>query len=53
MNERLRKIVTSAAFTALICVGTMIIQIPMPFTNGYVNLGDGFIIIGVWLLGMP
>jgi len=37
--------VLNALMIALVCVGTMIIQIPMPSTNGYVNIGDGMIFI--------
>ena len=35
-----RKQVLTALFTALICVATMVIQIPTPMTGGYVNVGD-------------
>lgn len=37
-------------FAALICVATMIIQIPSPL-GGYVNLGDCFILVSAWILG--
>ena len=37
-------------FAALICVATMLIQIPSPL-NGYVNFGDCFILIAAWVLG--
>lgn len=52
-NESLKKIIISALFAALICVATMVIQIPMPLTNGYVNLGDVFVLAAAWLLGAP
>ena len=51
MNERLRKTVTAAVFTALICVLTMFPQIYMPVTRGYVNLGDCLVLAAAWLLG--
>lgn len=35
---------------ALICVATMIIQIPIPATGGYANLGDGIILISAFML---
>ena len=35
---------------ALCCVATMVIQIPSPM-NGYVNLGDCFVLLSGWLLG--
>lgn len=44
------KIILTALFAALICVATMLIHIPTPGTNGYVNLGDGIILTCAWLL---
>ncbi len=44
------KICVTAMFAALICVATMVIQIPSPL-NGYVNFGDCFILIAAWVLG--
>ena len=35
---------------ALVYVATSIIQIPSP-VNGYVNLGDCFVLLSGWLLG--
>jgi len=33
-------------FTAVICLGTMFLKLPVPtMTDGYINFGDGFIII--------
>ena len=49
-REKLIKLVTAAMFAALICVATMMIKIPSP-TNGYKNLGDGFVLIAAWILG--
>jgi len=46
----LRKLINAALFAALICASTMVIQIPMPL-RGYVNLGDGFVLLAGWLLG--
>lgn len=39
----------SAVFAAIICVVTMTVRIPSPL-GGYLNLGDGFILIAAWLL---
>jgi uncharacterized membrane protein len=36
---------------AIITVSTMIIAIPVPFTNGYIHLGDSMIFIAVLILG--
>ncbi|MBQ2833036.1 MAG: ECF transporter S component [Clostridia bacterium] len=44
------KIVVTALFAALICVATMLVQIPIPATGGYANLGDGVILICAFLL---
>ena len=45
-----RKIVLCAMFTALTVVATMVIQIPSPM-QGYVNLGDVFVLFGSFALG--
>ena len=44
------KIVITSLFAALICVATMLIQIPVPATGGYANLGDGIILICAFLM---
>ena len=44
------KLVITALFAAMICVATMLIQIPIPATGGYANLGDGIILICAFLL---
>ena len=44
------KIVLTALFAALICVATMLVQIPIPATGGYANLGDGIILICACLM---
>lgn len=42
-NNKLLKMCRTAMFAALICVSTIIIQIPSPL-GGYINLGDSFIV---------
>lgn len=49
--EKMRKIIFSALFSAIICVATFVVQIPIPATGGYVNLGDCFVIISGYMLG--
>lgn len=49
-DNRLVRLCVAAMFAALICVSTMLIQIPTPL-NGYVNFGDCFILIAAWVLG--
>lgn len=50
MNKT-HKLVTYSLLIALVCVGTMFIKIPVPATNGYVNIGDTFIIISSLMFG--
>lgn len=47
----LRKWVTTALFTALVTIGTMIIQIPTPATQGFINFGDAFVFLTGALMG--
>ena len=44
------RIVLTSLFAALICVATMLVQIPIPATGGYANLGDGVILICAFLM---
>lgn len=50
-HEKLVKLALASVFAALSCVATMVIQIPMPATNGYINLGDCVVLLGAFLLG--
>ncbi len=43
-----KKLVLTALFTALIMISTLFIRIPLPL--GYVNLGDAFILLAVFIL---
>lgn len=47
----LKKFVYSALMTALIAVGTMVVQIPTPATKGYINVGDSFIFLSAAIFG--
>ena len=49
-DMKLRKLVLAALFAALCTVMTMVIQVPSPM-QGYVNLGDCFVLLSGWLLG--
>ena len=49
-NKKLRLLVQTALFAAIITVATMIIQIPIP-GGGYVHPGDSVILLCAWLLG--
>ena len=50
MNQ-MKKLVYTALFTALCCIATMLIQIPLAATNGYIHLGDSFVILSGIILG--
>lgn len=49
-DKKIRKLVISSMMAALVYIATMLIQIPSPM-NGYVNLGDCFVLLSGWLLG--
>ena len=49
-DKKIRKLVFAALLAALVCVATMVVQIPSPM-QGYVNLGDCFVLLSGWLLG--
>ena len=49
MENRTKKIIFAAMFSALACVTTMIIRIPT--MDGYINLGDGIVLLCGWVLG--
>ena len=40
-----KKLCAMGLLVALTCVATMIIQIPIPATQGYVNIGDSIVLI--------
>lgn len=50
-STKILKLVTASLLAALTCVATMVIQVPTPVTNGYIHLGDGFVILSGILLG--
>ena len=48
-NNTTHRIVIAALLAALTCVATMLIKIPSPL-KGYLNLGDGIVLLCGWLL---
>ena len=48
-KNRTREMAIAAMLTALVCITTMIITIPSPL-KGYLNLGDGVVLLAGWLL---
>lgn len=49
--RRIQQAVLGSLFAALICVATLVVQIPVPATHGYINLGDCFVVLSGILLG--
>lgn len=47
MNSRsnIYELVIHGLFIAIVCVMTMVVQIPVPMTNGYIHLGDSCILL--------
>ena len=50
LGQKVRKITYSALMAAMVCAATTAIRIPSP-TGGYVNAGDGVVLLCGWLLG--
>ena len=50
-HQKLYHLVLAALFTALTYVATNIIHVPIPATDGYINLGDCVVLLGAFLLG--
>ena len=49
-KDSVHMLALAGMMTALTCIATMVIHIPSP-ANGFVNLGDGFVILSGLLLG--
>ena len=48
--QKIHRLIIAALLTAIICIATFIIKIPLPATGGYVNFGDCFVLIsGIYL----
>ncbi|MDR0915753.1 MAG: ECF transporter S component [Oscillospiraceae bacterium] len=48
-----RKLTTAAVLAALIFAVTAFVQVPIPSTAGYANLGDAVIFLAAFLVGGP
>ncbi|MDO4301714.1 MAG: ECF transporter S component [Clostridia bacterium] len=48
-----KKLCIMGLLIALTCVATMCIHIPIPATNGYINVGDSIILVSAVLFGGP
>ncbi|WP_206460273.1 ECF transporter S component [Anaerovorax sp. IOR16] len=51
VDNKVNKMILTGLMMALVTVATMIIQVPIPFTNGYIHLGDSMIFLSVLILG--
>ena len=51
MNNKTKLLVLNGLMIALVCMATMVIQIPIPMTEGYVNIGDSIIFVTSILFG--
>lgn len=51
LNNNTKKFVLTGLMTALVFVLTFIFPIPVPYTSGYIHLGDSMIYISVIVLG--
>lgn len=49
-QDSLSKLVMAALFAALTCIATLVIQLRVTPTGGYVNLGDCLVLLCAWLL---
>lgn len=50
-DSRVNKLIMIGLMMAMVTAATMIIQVPIPFTNGYIHLGDSMIFLSVLILG--
>ncbi len=50
-HQKILRLVVTALLSALTCVATMLIRIPVSGTNGYINLGDAMIFVAALLFG--
>jgi uncharacterized membrane protein len=50
-KEKTNKIILTGLMMAMTTVATMVIAIPVPFTSGYIHLGDSMIFLSVLILG--
>jgi len=51
MVSNTRKYVLTGLMTALVLVMTFFIKVPVPYTSGYIHLGDSMIYLSVMILG--
>lgn len=50
-NQNTNKVVMTGLMMCLVTVATMFIKVPIPFTQGYIHLGDSMIYLSILILG--
>lgn len=50
-REKTLQLAYGGMMAALVFVATYFLKLPVPITQGYIHLGDGFILLGAALLG--
>jgi uncharacterized membrane protein len=50
-KDKTSRLIMTGLMMAVTTVATMVIAIPVPFTNGYIHLGDSMIFLSVLILG--
>ncbi len=50
-SQKTKRMVLTAVMTALVFIATYAIRMPVPFTQGYIHIGDSMIFIAVVVLG--
>ncbi|MCD6467215.1 MAG: ECF transporter S component [Methanomicrobia archaeon] len=50
-RSRSTEVAITGVMTALVCVGTILIRIPIPQTKGYINIGDSMIFFSALCFG--
>ncbi len=51
LKRKSTEIALAGVMAALVCVGTLIIRIPIPQTKGYINIGDSMIFFSALCFG--
>lgn len=51
MSNRIKPLCYGGLFVALTALGTMVLHIPTPATNGYIHIGDSIILLISFLFG--
>lgn len=50
-QTQIQKLAFAGLMAALTCVCTMVVQVPIPATGGYLNLGDSMVLLSAWYIG--